>query len=194
MSLLLAPGVLENVARHLDAESARSLIRTCRGARSSVESDTLAMASFLLREKGGKSLLAAAAHGDPMYAPAVVAHIVRWLGPKDDMVNAEDAHWRTPLHHAAMRGLEGLARTLIAAGADVKCKDEWMGTPLHDACRSGYVHVARLLIEAGADVDAERDNEDTPLRIACRGGYITDDAHFEGGVPGSRVVPHRGWR
>ena len=77
----------------------------------------------------------------------------------------------TPLHYAADRGYEDIARVLVDAGASVDAKDcdEW--TPLHNAAMSGHADVAKVLLEAGASVNEQHDAGWTPLHEAARWGH-----------------------
>lgn len=76
---------------------------------------------------------------------------------------------RSPLMWAAVRGDIGLAKVLLAAGADINAQ-EGFGTPLTQAAWMGRVEMAKFLIEHGANVnDAERFSGFTALHWAASG-------------------------
>jgi len=76
----------------------------------------------------------------------------------------------TALNMALSLGHAGVAKILLAAGADLalhcsaKCSEE-AGTdgvlPLNEAAGFGYVGVARVLLDAGADVAAKSGSRGT---------------------------------
>ncbi|XP_047100871.1 ankyrin repeat domain-containing protein 65-like [Schistocerca piceifrons] len=77
------------------------------------------------------------------------------------------------LIQAAVQGLVGELRALLAAGTDVEARGGWGWTALHWAAVRGDVEVARLLVEAGADVNARESSREQmmPLHLAAeRGG------------------------
>jgi ankyrin repeat protein len=85
----------------------------------------------------------------------------------------------TPLHYAAICGLQGIAKFLATEHSqDVRSRDfgdKW--TPLHAASAYGHVEVARVLIEQGVDMAARNDEGYTPLHVASRNGHV-DVARF----------------
>ena len=78
-----------------------------------------------------------------------------------------DRKKRTDLHLAADLHLAGLAKALIATGADVNAKDKDQNTPLHTAATSNNSEVAEILIKAGADIHALDKDHFTPLHSAA---------------------------
>ena len=74
--------------------------------------------------------------------------------------------WRTPLHFAAQSGHATVARTIIAAGANVDAKSKHRWTPLHDAASEGRASVIRVLVSAGASLDIQNTEEATALDLA----------------------------
>ena len=63
--------------------------------------------------------------------------------------NLRDHAGFTPLHYAAVNGLELIGLSLIYGGADVKALDRMGWTALHQAASLGNVAFARMLIEHG---------------------------------------------
>ncbi|XP_049796001.1 ankyrin repeat domain-containing protein 54-like [Schistocerca nitens] len=59
---------------------------------------------------------------------------------------------------------------LVAAGADVRARDECESTALHRAAESGHVEAVKSLLEAGAEVDARDCRQVTPLHLAAYEG------------------------
>jgi ankyrin repeat protein len=68
--------------------------------------------------------------------------------------NTRDGGGRTPLHLAAVKGREAVARLLVKAGALKDAEDRDGRTPLHLAAMNGHKAVVRLLVKAGANRDA----------------------------------------
>ncbi|CAN0076403.1 unnamed protein product, partial [Ectocarpus sp. 12 AP-2014] len=120
--------------------------------------------------KDGRTLLhAAAASGNER----VVSALLRTPARADiNIKSASHAHWRyrgTPLQVAVRGGHESVARTLIAAGAD-------LALALTMAVRRGQERIAYDLLLAGADpneVDTENGGGDgaTPLALAAEQGF-----------------------
>lgn len=64
----------------------------------------------------------------------------------------------TALHAALAGPTPGIARALIAAGADVNARQQGGVTPLQEAAANGALDLVRLLLEHGADPAATDDN------------------------------------
>jgi truncated hemoglobin YjbI len=104
--------------------------------------------------------------------------------------DAREAEGHTPLYRAST---EGVARTLLAAGATVDVTSgPTRGTALHQASRLGYVSVAQALLDHGATIDAQDAKGQTPLRRAvnCRQHEISRLLVRRGANP--RKADHRG--
>jgi ankyrin repeat protein len=82
-------------------------------------------------------------------------------------VDARSPKDETPLMMASLRGQLGVAKTLIARGADV-VKTGW--TPLHYAATNSHIPVMELLLDEHAYIDAESPNGTTPLMMAAMYG------------------------
>ena len=77
----------------------------------------------------------------------------------------------TPLHWAAMKGHEAVARVLLEhrAGVDAKDVDGW--TALHRAAMNGHEAVVQVLLEHRADVDVKDGGGWTALHRAAMKGH-----------------------
>lgn len=71
----------------------------------------------------------------------------------------------SPLHLAANKGHEQIARALIAHGAMIDHKVGESATPLEIAAYRGWVGITQMLIEAGATIKGA-------LRLACCHGHL----------------------
>jgi ankyrin repeat protein len=78
-----------------------------------------------------------------------------------------------PLHSAAAGSHLGVARLLVAAGADVNATQRHGYTPLHAAAQNGNVELTELLLEAGADPTARTDDGQSPGDLAKAAGHAT---------------------
>ncbi|XP_064630486.1 ankyrin-2-like [Lineus longissimus] len=78
----------------------------------------------------------------------------------------------TLLHIAAERGLDAVARLLLANGAQVDPIDHNDWTPLHHACKHGNRNVVDALLDFGAPVDWATAGGVTPLWLACKCGQL----------------------
>ncbi|CAI9631388.1 unnamed protein product [Alternaria burnsii] len=101
------------------------------------------------------------------------------LGQDDLDVNTKDTNnfdnlgEQTPLHLAADRGLEEMARLLLAhPGIDVNSQDQSGETPLHAAAKNGCMGVLVLLLARAEIILAPRSkNGSTPLHLAAKNGH-----------------------
>ncbi|XP_061761471.1 ankyrin repeat and SOCS box protein 16 isoform X1 [Nerophis ophidion] len=81
----------------------------------------------------------------------------------------------TPLHVAALRGLEEHVELLLARGADILATNRQGETPLNAACSRAerpseagrYLRVVQSLLDAGADPQTAGKKLHTPLHNAC---------------------------
>ena len=79
----------------------------------------------------------------------------QWLLRAGVDANAQDVAGYTPLHHAAVGGMDSLVRILLEAKVLVNTINREGRTPLHYAAAYGHAVVAGMLLDAGADPDIE---------------------------------------
>ena len=79
----------------------------------------------------------------------------QWLLRAGVDANAQDVAGYTPLHHAAVGGMDSLVRMLLDAKVSVNIINREGRTPLHYAAAYGHAVVAGMLLDAGADPDIE---------------------------------------
>ena len=79
----------------------------------------------------------------------------QWLLRAGVDANAQDVAGYTPLHHAAVGGMDSLVRILLDAKVSVNIINREGRTPLHYAAAYGHAVVAGMLLDAGADSDIE---------------------------------------
>ena len=122
--------------------------------------------------------------------------------------NLVDSDGWTPLHNAAWCGHAGVAKVLIAKGADPNAKkSEWMPlrnhagvmrvadsnrmgwTPLHNAAWCGHAGVAKVLVAKGADPNAKSNSGRTPLGLAEeRGNYAVQNVLLKAGAGAGKAL------
>ena len=90
--------------------------------------------------------------------PPPTAEVQAFPALLDSIVQGQDVHKRTPLHHAAWVGspesVRRLCTVLTVQGRSVDSMDECGWTPLHLACAAGNTACIDHLLEAGAKSDA----------------------------------------
>jgi ankyrin repeat protein len=101
------------------------------------------------------------------------AEVRRLLALAPSLRTDVDEYDRSPLHRAAWRGHEGIARLLLehGGGADVETKDKIGMSPLNHAAMRGHEGVVRLLLEHGVDVETKDNIGMSPLNRAAQYGH-----------------------
>ena len=100
-----------------------------------------------------------------------------WLAEKlvdsgnESDVNRSYSFRRTPLHWAAEKGHEAVARLLLEHKADVNARGISGCTALYQASEKGHEAVVRLLLDYNADVNAEDSSRWTALQRASMEGH-----------------------
>ena len=123
----------------------------------------LTLAAGLVLAAGDTRLADAARQGD--------RNAVQTLLRQKADVNAGEGDGTKALHWAASTNDIEMAKTLLAAGANVKAKSRIGGvTPLFMACRNGSAAMIELLLKAGADASAPDAVGTTPLMLAAASG------------------------
>lgn len=122
-----------------------------------------ALVAWLLRYN--KSLLVASMEGDEVTVRKLL--LVECI----DAVFRDRLKKRTPLHLAAAKGHEAVARLLLDKGVDVESKDIFNQTHLSIATRNGHESIVNLLLEKRADVESEDIISRTPLSFATGNGH-----------------------
>ena len=89
-----------------------------------------------------------------------------------DLLSAQDAAGRTPLHLAAKNGYLEVAKRLVSLGAKLDAVSKNGVEPLHEAASSGQLAIVKLLLDAGVDVNAGRESrQSTALHNAVAQGF-----------------------
>jgi len=115
--------------------------------------------------EGRTALIRAAEQGDP-------ESIRRLLDTGAD-VNARDTKiGQSPLHTAAWKGHVDAVKLLLARGAPVDQREQFLWTPLMIATAEGHPDVVKLLLAAGAEVDARNIYGRTALSFAAHYGFV----------------------
>jgi rhodanese-related sulfurtransferase len=107
---------------------------------------------------------------------AIAAELQQWLAAQQFAstdVNAVIANATTPLMKASHQGDSGIARMLIAAGAQVNARNADGNNALWLACVGGHLEMIDTLVETGIDIDNRNDNGATPLMYAASSGKAT---------------------
>ncbi|MGH7939850.1 MAG: ankyrin repeat domain-containing protein [Limisphaerales bacterium] len=78
----------------------------------------------------------------------------------------------TPLYEAADNGYFGMAKLLVANGADVNGRSKGGRSPLYLATMYDHRDIVKLLLAHGADANVKDDEGITPLHLAAWHGYL----------------------
>lgn len=68
------------------------------------------------------------------------------------LVNQPNAHGRTPLHVAALRGDADAIEVLLDAGADLDARGNHNRHAMHYACKAGSIDAVEVLLARGASL------------------------------------------
>jgi len=123
----------------------------------------LAIAEFLIANGADVNTQGGENFSSPLHAAVELGHrrLVRLLLDSGAAVNPTDQLGRTPAVRAMQKNQMGIAKTLVAAGAQIN---------LHLAAYLGDVATTKRHIEAGADVNLRDDLDHTALHYAARQG------------------------
>ena len=80
-----------------------------------------------------------------------IEKVTQWLFRAGVNPDTKDGGGYTPLHHAAIGGMESLVRVLLEANVNVDAINNEGRTPLHYAAAYGHAAVAGMLVDAHAD-------------------------------------------
>lgn len=119
------------------------------------------------------SALAAAIERDE---PGVVEALLQGGADPNALDDRSPSCWRgwTPLTIASEQGNQQIAKTLLAAGADVNARNSNGETALMLAAEAGAIAVAQELIGAGADASARNAEGVTAMEFAAKRGDRRD--------------------
>jgi ankyrin repeat protein len=96
---------------------------------------------------------------------------VRRLAGKSP-IDGADTEGTTALAAAAARGLEGVIKVLLNAGADARVASLSGNTALHVAAAAGHASAVRLLVGKAGDINAVNSHQDTALILAVKARCI----------------------
>ena len=95
-----------------------------------------------------------------------VREVRKWI-EKGENVSQFDDYGNTALHLAAEKGLRGVCKLLLDAGADINQRNTSVGwAAVHYAAYEGHADVLRMLIAHGAVPDLQDKSGDTPETFA----------------------------
>jgi hypothetical protein len=97
--------------------------------------------------------------------------IVKSLGDKVDVNEAEPTSGRTALHKAAFFGHTQTVQYILSKGAKINVQDYNGDTPLHDGVKHDNPGVVEVLVNAGADQTIKNREGATALDIARHHGH-----------------------
>ena len=82
-------------------------------------------------------------------------------------VDSRNEEQQTPLHVAASKGFEVLARVLLGYGANINSIDEEHRTPIWLALENNHSQMVKMLTNRGANIHIkDKDQQKTPLYLA----------------------------
>lgn len=80
---------------------------------------------------------------------------------------SRNAYVGSDLHKAILIQDTEKCKSLISAGFDLECTDEFGNHPLHNAVVTGNKVIAKLLLDNGANVNCQDISQTTPLHAIC---------------------------
>lgn len=96
------------------------------------------------------------------------AHAVKGMISHKLLREVSDAEGSKPLHMAVKLNLEEMVQLLLAAGAQIDCRNNWSHTPLHEAAILDRRGIAQTLMASGAKVEAVDTESISPLHLAAK--------------------------
>ncbi len=108
--------------------------------------------------------------------------IFKYLRKKGLSVNARSRHGVTPLHLAALNGLDDLVKLFMQHDANVNAKDIDNETPLHYVTKGNrssaqffrkknYLNIVKLLLKKRVNINLKNKSNITPLHYASASGF-----------------------
>ena len=98
--------------------------------------------------------------------------VVKSVRFQKNLRETSDAEGSKPLHVAADLDNGGMVKTLIAAGVDIECKDNWGRTPFHRAILSKRPGSFDVLFRSGANIAAVDVKSASSLHLAAEAGQV----------------------
>jgi len=96
------------------------------------------------------------------------AHAVKEMTSHKVLREVSDAEGSKPLHMAVKLNLQEMVQLLLAAGAQIDCRNNWSHTPLHEAAILDRRGIAQTLITSGAKVEPVDTGSMSPLHLAAK--------------------------
>ncbi|XP_071138004.1 transient receptor potential cation channel subfamily A member 1 homolog isoform X4 [Mytilus edulis] len=99
--------------------------------------------------------------------------VCNFLIKSNAKINIEDRYGQTPLHYAAMRGNEIVAKELLALpGINLEAQDKQGMRPIHMAATHNQESICSMLLEAGCELRCQDNEKLTPLHCATTEGTV----------------------
>jgi ankyrin repeat protein len=170
-------GLVREIVQHMEGQE---LEETDKRGRTAVHWAALSGHNevvAILLSKGAQTHIRDDHHDTPLMLAAARGHlgvvqlIIQHTGGQG--LDATDAHGRTALHWAVLRGHEAMVTFLLTQGAQAINADSSGMTPFMSAAAGGHVGMAQLFLElqGGHGLDEGDDTGRTALHWAVRGGH-----------------------
>jgi uncharacterized protein len=160
-----------------DAERVRSLLEADAAVATSRDAEGVSAVMHALyhgRRPVAEMIAASLTALDVFEAAGLgrTVQVTRLVAQDPGLATAWSADGFTALHFAAFFGGGGVARALLAAGADpdVRSRNELHVMPIHSAVAGRRADVVAALIDAGADPRVRQRHGWTPLHGAAQNG------------------------